>query len=152
MATTTISRPAANAHSVDPKKVVSKDEFDAKVAATFENVTRIQTPAEDTKLLAGLLGMASDAVGGSAIGFRNGVEPGVKPETCGSCGRAFSFLDVAASGLKAHTKEFMMDVMTGKHGHVVNHGTQPIHCYNCGTELTRQPPPSYVFDPWYCGC
>ncbi|KAF8146568.1 hypothetical protein K438DRAFT_1780769 [Mycena galopus ATCC 62051] len=118
--------------TIDATKVVSKDQFDAEVAAAFANVERLETPAEETKILAGLLGVSADTVGPTAVGFPKG------SETCANCSRTFTFLDVAETGLKvAHSKEFMVGVMTGKHGYLVNTGSQPFNCHNCGTKTGK---------------
>ncbi|KAJ7485354.1 hypothetical protein FB451DRAFT_1168628 [Mycena latifolia] len=118
--------------TIDVTKVVSKEQFDAKVAAfNFEDTAgRVETPAEEVQNLANLLGLSPGTVGGTAAAFAKG------GETCGHCGRAFTFLDIAETGLKAHSKEFLVDVMTGKHGYIVNSGTQPFNCHNCGTKST----------------
>ncbi|KAJ7616944.1 hypothetical protein DFH06DRAFT_1145273 [Mycena polygramma] len=100
--------------TIDANKVVTKEQFEAKVAEGFQSTTRIATPAEDTQKLADLFGLSTDAIGETAVGFPNG------GETCGSCGRAFTFLDVAETGLKSHSKEFLVDALTGKHGYIVN--------------------------------
>ncbi|KAJ6465824.1 hypothetical protein C8R45DRAFT_1079798 [Mycena sanguinolenta] len=126
-------------------KVVSKDQFDARVAADFAKVERIETSAEETKILAGLLGVSADTVGPTAVGFPKG------DETCTNCARAFTFLDVAETGLKvAHSKEFMVGAITGKHGYLVNTGSQPFSCHKCGTE-NRRGGYCYVCPGYECG-
>jgi hypothetical protein len=115
-------------HSIDATKVVSKEQFDAKVAAAFENVARVETPAADAQTLATLLDLTPEKLGATAVGFPKG------GETCASCGRTFTFLDIAETGLKAHSKEFLVDAITAKNGHVVNTGAQPFNCHGCGTK------------------
>ncbi|KAJ7469145.1 hypothetical protein FB451DRAFT_1368739 [Mycena latifolia] len=105
---------ATNSYSIDPTKVVSKAQFDAKVTAAYQNTARIETPAEDIQILANLLGVSPGALAGSGAGFRKG------GEACGHCGRAFSILDIVETGLQAHSKEFLVDVITGKYGYIAN--------------------------------
>ncbi|KAJ7742767.1 hypothetical protein B0H14DRAFT_3167666 [Mycena olivaceomarginata] len=114
--------------TIDATKVVSKEKFDAKVAAAFENVARIETPAADAQTIATLLDLNPEKLGATAVGFPKG------GETCASCGRTFTFLDIAETGLKAHSKEFLVDAITAKNGHVVNTGAQPFNCHGCGTK------------------
>ncbi|KAJ7485349.1 hypothetical protein FB451DRAFT_54098 [Mycena latifolia] len=116
--------------TIDATKVVSKEEFDAKVAAlNFQNTAgRVETPVEEVQILANLLGVSPGTLGETVAAFSKG------GEACDQCGRAFSFLDIAETGLKAHSKEFLVDVMTGKHGYIVNSGAQPFNCHNCGTK------------------
>ncbi|KAJ7469137.1 hypothetical protein FB451DRAFT_1368734 [Mycena latifolia] len=99
-----------SSYSIDPTKVVSKAEFDAKVAAAYQNTPRVETPAEDVQILANLLGLSPETLAGSGAGFRKG------GEACGHCGRAFSILDIVETGLQAHSKEFLVNVITGKYG------------------------------------
>ncbi|KAJ6603226.1 hypothetical protein DFH09DRAFT_1068400 [Mycena vulgaris] len=116
-------------YSIDATKVVSKDQFDAAVAAAVQKVGgRVETPAEETQKLAELLGVSAATVGKTSAGFQKG------HEACGNCGRAFSFLDIAETGLKVHTKEFLVDAITGKHGYIVNSNPQPFNCHSCGTK------------------
>lgn len=114
--------------SIDPSKIVTKDEFDAKLAAAYQDVARIETPAEDVQILANLLGLSPGTLDKSGAGFKKG------GEACGHCGRAFSVLDIAATGLQAHSKQFLVDVVTGKYGYVVNPVAQHAQfaCYKCG--------------------
>ncbi|KAJ6465804.1 hypothetical protein C8R45DRAFT_1022439 [Mycena sanguinolenta] len=108
-------------------RVVSREEFEAAVAAAFENVERIETPAADKNNLARLLGVPANTVGSPAAGFPNG------NGTCTNCDRAFTFLDIAATALKVHSREFLVGVMTGRHGYLVGTGSQPFNCYECPT-------------------
>ncbi|KAF7362707.1 hypothetical protein MVEN_00620000 [Mycena venus] len=134
--------------TIDTTKVVSKDQFDAAVAAAFQKTSgRIETPAEDIQILAKLLGVSPGTLGGTAVGFPKG------EEACRHCGRAFSFLDVAETGLRAHSKEFLVDVMTGKYGYIVNPASQPFNCHKCGKKCPVHPmyicpdPPDYLCAP-----
>jgi hypothetical protein len=73
------------------------------------------------------------------------VEPGffaspyvvkTKEEHCNKCGRQNNFLDVVATGLRVHRPTFLVDVFSGKFGHVINtQKQQPCICYGCGTVL-----------------
>ncbi|KAJ7469168.1 hypothetical protein FB451DRAFT_1177158 [Mycena latifolia] len=123
-----------SSHSIDPTKVVSKAQFDAKVAAAYQNTPRVPTPAEDIQRLAYLLDLSPERLAGSGAGFRKG------GEAC-ACGRAFSILDIVNTGLQVHSKEFLVNVITGTDGYIANIGTQPFNCYTCGAE--SGPPVSY---------
>ncbi|KAJ7485352.1 hypothetical protein FB451DRAFT_1168626 [Mycena latifolia] len=115
--------------TIDTTKVVTKEQFDAKAAELQNTAGRVETPAEDAQVLANLLGMSPGTLGETAAAFPKG------GEACGHCGRAFSFLDIAESGIKVHSKEFLVDVLSGKHGYIVNSGTQlAFNCHNCGTK------------------
>ncbi|KAF7359811.1 hypothetical protein MVEN_00706300 [Mycena venus] len=131
--------------TIDATKVVSKEQFDAKVSATFEKATRLETPAEDTQKLADLLGVSTATVGETAVGFPKG------GETCASCGRAFTFLDITETALKAHSKEFLVDAITGKHGYIVNPGSQPFNCHSCGAKSFGGGEYFYVAFGYLCG-
>ncbi|KAJ7323199.1 hypothetical protein DFH08DRAFT_817778 [Mycena albidolilacea] len=123
-----------NSHSIDARKVFTKEQFDAKVAAIFQNTAgHVETPAEDVQILANLLGVSPETLGGTAAGFAKG------GEACSHCGRALSFLDIAETGLQAHSKEFLVDVITGKHGYIVNSGHQPFNCHECGSKPPQKP-------------
>ncbi|KAJ7486628.1 hypothetical protein FB451DRAFT_771906 [Mycena latifolia] len=80
---------------------------------------RVETPAEDVQIMATLLGVSPGTLGESAVAFPKG------GGTCSNCSCAFTFIDITETGLKAHSKELLVDVMTGKHGYIVNPGTQP---------------------------
>ncbi|CAF3388618.1 unnamed protein product [Rotaria sp. Silwood2] len=58
---------------------------------------------------------------------------------CRKCGRENNFLDVVTTGLRVHKPEFVADVLSGKHGPILNtHQTQRCFCYECGEELPQQ--------------
>jgi predicted RNA-binding Zn-ribbon protein involved in translation (DUF1610 family) len=125
---------------------VTKEEFDAKTAAVLANEKVVETPDVDTEVLVDLLGLTPEAVGKTYVWFPTG---GLG-ESCEKCGRVFSFLDIAESGLKVHTKEFMAELITGKRGYIVNGGdTQEFNCHGCGA-LGRVKPAGY-HGPTY-GC
>ncbi|KAJ7469174.1 hypothetical protein FB451DRAFT_1560165 [Mycena latifolia] len=121
--------------TIDPTKVVSKAEFEAKVAAAYQNTARVETPAEDLQILANLLGVSPGTLAGNGAGFGKG------GEACGHCGRVFSVLDIVETGLQVHGKEFLVDVITGKYGYIANKGAKPFNCHKCGTECGDPPPP-----------
>ncbi|KAJ6457908.1 hypothetical protein C8R45DRAFT_1183967 [Mycena sanguinolenta] len=100
--------------SVDPATIVTKEEFEAKVAETYAKCKAIETPPSEKRILANLLGLTPEAVGKTTVSFPDG------GDACESCGHAITFLDVAAAGLKTHIKEFMAEIITGKHGYIVN--------------------------------
>ncbi|KAJ7469192.1 hypothetical protein FB451DRAFT_1177182 [Mycena latifolia] len=142
--TSLVSFLTRNSDSIDPTKVVSKAEFDAKVAAAYQNTPRIETPAEDIQILANLLGVSPGTLAGSGAGFRKG------GEACGHCGRAFSVLDIVETGLEAHSKEFVVDVITGKYGYIANTGAKPFNCHKCGTKCDDDEPPPYSILRYLC--
>ncbi|KAJ6457887.1 hypothetical protein C8R45DRAFT_1221683 [Mycena sanguinolenta] len=115
--------------SVDPASIVSKEEFEAKVAETYAKSKAIETPPSEKRILANLLGLTPEAVGKTTVSFPDG------GDACESCGHAITFLDVAAAGLKTHSKEFMAEIITGKHGYIVNSDPHPISCYSCGASI-----------------
>jgi len=117
-------------YKIDSKKFVTKDEFDAKLVATLQKVSRVRvvTPPEDVQIVANLLGVSTETLGEPGLGFPKG------KETCGQCGRAFTFLDIVETGLLVHSKEFLVDVITGKLGYFVNSEAQSFNCHNCGTK------------------
>ncbi|KAJ7729857.1 hypothetical protein DFH07DRAFT_781827 [Mycena maculata] len=122
-----VSFLTGSSHSID-QKTVSKDEFDGKLAAAYQKTTRVETPAEDVQILANLLNVSPETLSGTGAGFKKG------GETCGHCGRTFSLLDIAATGLQVHGNQFLVDVATGKYGYIVNTAAQPFNCHKCGTE------------------
>lgn len=62
-----------------------------------------------------------------------------KEEYCRKCGRQNNFLDVVATSLRVHRPNFLVDVFSGKFGHIINtQKNQSCICYQCGTIL----PPS----------
>ncbi|KAJ6457895.1 hypothetical protein C8R45DRAFT_942924 [Mycena sanguinolenta] len=130
--------------SVDPAKVVTKEEFEAKVAATYAKYNVIETPPAEKKILADLLGLTPEALGKTGVWFPEG------GDVCASCGRAITFLDVAAGGLKAHSKEFMADIITGKHGYVLNSDPQPISCHSCGDAAAIGNKYGYTSGDYHC--
>ncbi|KAJ7745831.1 hypothetical protein DFH07DRAFT_977180 [Mycena maculata] len=132
-----------NSYSINPNKIVSKDEFDAKVAAAYQNKARVETPPEDVQSLANLLSVSPETLSGTGAGFNKG------GEACGHCGRAFSLLDIAATGLQVHGNQFLVDVVMGKYGYIVNTAPQPFNCYKCGTKPPF-PEPDYDIVFYVC--
>ncbi|KAJ6457892.1 hypothetical protein C8R45DRAFT_942921 [Mycena sanguinolenta] len=110
--------------SVDPAEVVTEEEFEAKVAATDAKYNVIENPSAEKKIPADLLGLTPEALEKTCVWFPDS-DGG---DACGSCGHAITFLDVAEGGLKAHSKEFMADIITGKHG---SPDLRPISCHSC---------------------
>ena len=59
-----------------------------------------------------------------------------KLEFCPNCNRRNNFLDVVGTGLKVHTPQFLVNVFTGKYGHIINDSThQRCICFECGKDL-----------------
>ncbi|KAJ7656124.1 hypothetical protein DFH06DRAFT_1132603 [Mycena polygramma] len=122
---------------------VTKEEFEATVAGSKRAPGRVDTPAEDAQVLGSLLGVPPEKLGETSADPGEGENAGA----CGQCGRAFSFLDVAATGVHAHGKEFIVDILTGKHGHILNPaGRQAFNCHGCGTKAPRT---AQYWNPWY---
>ncbi|KAJ7911961.1 hypothetical protein B0H13DRAFT_1875311 [Mycena leptocephala] len=107
-------------------KKVEKAEFD-DVMNKFRNLPgRVTIPPDDLLALMNLIPVPErDVVGSSAL-FSE------EAKSCAHCLRVFSFLDIAKTGLKHHTKEFLAEVITGKLGYFVNDGSHPFDCANCG--------------------
>ena len=62
-----------------------------------------------------------------------------KMEFCQNCNRRNNFLDVVATGLKVHTPQFLVNVFTGKYGHIINEAPhQNCLCYQCGETLPKE--------------
>jgi len=116
---------------VDPKKVVSKRKFkklEAKLLKVEEGEVLVTTPSEDVKIIEQLLDLPEGFDNTFSMKFAQGTE------TCKNCGRHFNFLDLVKTGFGTHDKEFMKDVILGKHGYVLNPNKPMLHnCYNCGT-------------------
>ncbi|KAJ7021543.1 hypothetical protein C8F04DRAFT_1195306 [Mycena alexandri] len=129
--------------TVPATKVVSKEEFEAKVAEYQNAAGRVVTPADEVLTLETLVGVPAGTLGESAAIF---TEEG---KVCSNCGRAFTFLDIAETGLNVHSKEFLRDVLTGKHGHILNSGSQTINCHNCGTKGAASGLFAYFSPPFY---
>ncbi|KAJ6457893.1 hypothetical protein C8R45DRAFT_1110237 [Mycena sanguinolenta] len=124
--------------------VVTKEEFETEVAATYAKYNVIETPPAEKKILADLLGLTPEALGKTAVWFPDG------GDVCASCGHAITFLDVAEGGLKAHSKEFMADIITGKHGYVLNSDPQPISCHSCGAAAAIGSNYGYTSGSYHC--
>ncbi|KAF7342957.1 hypothetical protein MVEN_01725700 [Mycena venus] len=135
--------PSWSRHGIGSRKVVSKDEFDTKVAAAYQNIARVEAPAEDVQILANLLAVAPATLEGTGAAFKKG------GEACSHCGRAFSILDIAATGLEAHSKQFLVDVVMGKYGYIVNTAAPEFNCYKCGTKCDT-PPSRYDLPLYVC--
>jgi hypothetical protein len=59
-----------------------------------------------------------------------------KQEHCEKCGRRNNFLDVITTGLRVHKPSFLVDVFSGKYGHILNSQEhQNCICYECGTQI-----------------
>lgn len=73
------------------------------------------------------------------------VEPGfftspyvikTKQEHCSKCGRRNNFLDVVTTGLRIHKPAFLVDVFSGKYGHILNSQEHQVCiCHGCGSQL-----------------
>jgi len=116
---------------VDPKKIVSKEEFEkleAKLLKEGEGEVLVSTPPEDVKTIEQMLDLPEGFENTYSMKFDQGTE------TCKNCGRHFNFLDLVKTGFGTHDKEFMKDVILGKYGHILNPNKPMLHnCYDCGT-------------------
>ncbi|KIJ22926.1 hypothetical protein M422DRAFT_57022 [Sphaerobolus stellatus SS14] len=117
--------------------VISKEEFEAlskKHLQDDEGGVLIKTSEDETKILEQLLEIPEGTLGESYIKLLKG------SENCVNCGRQYSSLDVANTGVNVHGKQFLKDVLTGKHGYILNGGTSNLHnCYNCGQPADKGP-------------
>jgi len=116
---------------VNPKKIVTKEQFDSKIAEmlkeTADHVLLLETPASDAKLMEELLGIQEGTLPKFTCRFVKGAE------SCAKCGRNYSILDMAKTGLQFHSKQFLNDTIFGKlGGYVYNDVVQFHYCYDCG--------------------
>lgn len=88
-----------------------------------------EAPDEDVREMEKLLGIAPGTLGsGHFMKIPQGLEH------CANCGRHYSFLDMASTGVAVHKGTFMKDVLTGKYGHIYNvpRSSRTFNCYKCG--------------------
>ncbi|KAI1276479.1 hypothetical protein F5Y07DRAFT_408408 [Xylaria sp. FL0933] len=116
---------------VNPKKIVTKEQFDAKIAElrkdSPDHVLLPETPADDARLMEELLEIEKGTLPNFSCRFVKGAE------SCHKCGRHYSILDMAKTGLRFHSKQFLNDTIFGKHGgYVYNNVVQFHFCYDCG--------------------
>jgi hypothetical protein len=116
-------------------RAVSEEEWKS-MEVHFNNLSGgymlIETPTDDMAKIEQLLQVKPGFFGTNTV---------VKTleKCCRKCGRENNFLDVVATGLRVHKPEFIADVLSGKHGPILNtHQTQPCFCYDCGDELPPQ--------------
>jgi hypothetical protein len=96
---------------------------------TNDDYIMVETPYEDMRKIEELL----EAENGF---FSTPYVIKTKCEYCPNCQRRNNFLDVVTTGLKIHKPKFLLDVFTGKYGHIVNDAPhQRCFCYQCGIEL-----------------
>ena len=89
----------------------------------------VETSDEDMRKIEELLGAEAGF-------FSTSYVIKTKHEYCSNCQRRNNFLDVVATGLRIHEPKFLLDVFTGKYGHIVNNAPhQRCLCYDCGIEL-----------------
>lgn len=111
-------------------RAISQEEFNTlveKARQPKKGKIVVDTPADDTKLVEGLLGLPAGTFGKSFITIRG------DSTACPSCGRETSFLDIVNDGAAFHGNDFVKDVVQGKRGLVYNpNPPRPHKCYNCG--------------------
>jgi hypothetical protein len=140
-------------HAVDittlPSEIIEKQMFPKAVPQTEwyqqvkefltnndDDYTMVETSYEDMRKIEELLEAESGF-------FSTPYMIKTKSEYCPNCQRQNNFLDVVATGLKVHKPKFLLDVFTGKYGHIINDAPhQRCFCYQCGIEL---PPDSTKF-------
>jgi len=115
---------------IDPNKSVTKEQLAQRVGEIIKEekgFVVVKTSDEDLKTIAELLDIPQGLdKEGHYVKFIEGAE------SCSSCGRHYSFLDLVHSGFGAHNKEFMRDVLLAKYGNVINPNKPNLHkCYNC---------------------
>jgi hypothetical protein len=132
---------------VDPEKVVSRAEYETRMASAFkaeDGQVTVETPKVETEVIEGLLGMSPGMLSDSWMKFTKG------SEICRDCGRHYSFLDVVHTGFGIHDKQFMKDVLMGKYGCIVNHPPpQAPRCYQCNKPSPAKPG---TYGSWWYGC
>jgi hypothetical protein len=110
-----------------PKRV-TQEAFEEVVAQFFadgDGLFAVETPREEMEQIEAMLESP-----GVFKGSRYVVKSSCK--CCPGCGRENTFLDVVATGLQVHTKEFLVAVFTGQHGHIVNSVPhQRCMCFGC---------------------
>lgn len=141
-------------------KPIPKEEWYEEVEgffATDDGFIEVETSKEDMNRIEELLGVKKDF-------FSVPYVVKTKQEHCPNCNRRNNFLDVVATGLRLHSPKFLLDVFTGKYGHVMNTNShQRCLCYECGEVLPKDatkfsapkkpttlpnggdPPPAYLF-------
>eukprot|EP00922_Rhytidocystis_sp_ex-Travisia-forbesii_P051596 GHVS01076531.1.p1 GENE.GHVS01076531.1~~GHVS01076531.1.p1 ORF type:complete len:177 (+),score=31.53 GHVS01076531.1:1550-2080(+) len=123
-----VSKLSADEKQMAPQ-AVSAEDFQTEQQKFFEDseLYTIVTPPEDMDIIAGWLDMT----------FSTPYVVKTKVKNCPTCGRCNNFLDVVATALEQkHTPEFLRDVFTGKHGHILNRSKgQRCVCYKCKTQL-----------------
>lgn len=132
MASVLAQKPAVP--GISPHKLVTKEKLAGLrqhlLDEDADHAVLPETPASDNRALAELLGVEAETVPNFVCRFAKG------GESCANCGRAFSILDMAKSGLKVHSKEFIKATIFGQHGYVFNNVPQLHECYDCGEKAT----------------
>ncbi|KAJ8127644.1 hypothetical protein O1611_g5992 [Lasiodiplodia mahajangana] len=108
---------------------LTKDQFEAKAAEIIKESsihTLVEMSDEEARLTEELLDIEKGTLPKVTCRFEKG------KEHCPNCGRHYSILDKAKTGLGAHGKKFMADTLLGKNGQYVwNETTQPHNCFSC---------------------
>lgn len=129
------------------KKTVSKEEHKSWMKATFtedEGYLSVQTPKEEAEMIEELLGMSPGELGDSMVKLVKGCE------NCKDCGRLYTFLDIIYTGLGVHDKQFLNDVLSGRHGCTMNYTSPQVHrCYECNM---ASPTGSICYATLFYGC
>ncbi len=116
-------------------RAVSEEEWkslDEKFADLTGGYMLIETTREDMVKIEELLNVKPGFFGTSVM-------VKTKERCCPNCARENNFLDVISTGLRVHQPDFLTDVLSGKHGPILNtHQTQPCFCFDCGEELPEQ--------------
>jgi len=116
-----------------PRKV-TEEEWKKSVSTFFEEndeYIEVVTNDEDMNKIEELLGVEKGF-------FSTPYVVKTKQEFCPNCNRRNNFLDVVSTGLGVHSKEFLLNVFTGKFGKIINNtANQRCLCYKCGIELPR---------------
>ena len=59
-------------------------------------------------------------------------------DKCGKCGRHYSVLDMAKTGLQFHDEQFIKNTIFGKHGTYLWNGNVQLHnCFACGEKAVK---------------
>ncbi|KAI1144761.1 hypothetical protein F4825DRAFT_476058 [Nemania diffusa] len=128
------------------RKYLTKEQFEARAAEMLkESATHklVEMSDEDARLMEELLDLEKDTLPKFTCRFEKGTEH------CPNCGRHYSVLDKAKTGLGIHDKKFMAEAVVGNRGdYVWNEKTQPHNCYNCGHPSIIQ---LWYASPYY-GC
>ena len=109
-----------------------------------DHVMLLDTPPGDIQLMEQLLDVQEGTLPKFVCRFIKGAEK------CGKCGRHYSVLDMAKTGLQFHDKRFIKAAIFGEHGvYLWNDNVQLHDCFACGGKAPRKM--GYHTNTYGCG-